>query len=183
MPQLIIVTGLPCTGKTTLARRLAQYFDLPLIYKDAIKEALFDLFGSGSLSRSQALSRITYQVMFLMLAEYLAEGDSLVVESNFTRPEHARLFLDLKGEHPFEPLQVLCYARGEVLVERFRRRTRHTGHMDELLYKELEAELLGGRCRPVDIGGRLIEVDTSDFDKVDYDGLFNAVRVLKGNNI
>lgn len=171
MPSLIIVTGLPCTGKTTLARRLALFFDLPLIYKDAIKESLFDLFGSGSLSRSQALSSLTYQVMFRMLAEYLAAGESLVVESNFTRPEHTRMFLDLKREHPFEPRQVLCYARGELLVERFRRRKRHAGHLDELLYQELEAQLLEGRCQPLDIGGRLVEIDTSDFEQVDFEGI------------
>jgi shikimate kinase len=35
---LIIVTGAPAAGKTTVGRRLAEAFGLPFIYKDGIKE-------------------------------------------------------------------------------------------------------------------------------------------------
>ncbi len=176
IPRLIIVTGMPCTGKTTLALRLAKFFDLPLIFKDAIKESLFELFGSGSLSRSKALSDVAYQVMIRLCADYLAAGESLVVEANFTRPEHTGMFLDLKEEHPFKPQQILCYSRGEVLIERFLRRTRHPGHMDEVLFPELEAELRKGRCDPLAIGGQLIEVDTSNFDELDYEAIIKPIR-------
>lgn len=34
VPTLIIVSGLPATGKSTLARRLATHFALPLMTKD-----------------------------------------------------------------------------------------------------------------------------------------------------
>ena len=166
-PALIIVTGLPCSGKTTLARALAAHFDLPFIYKDAIKEALFDLYGGQTLSRSHTLSTITYQVMFRLLGAFLGVGDSLVAEGNFTRPEHTLMFLKLKRDFPFEPRQVLCYARGEILLARFKQRTRHPGHLDGLLFQELQAELSTGRCEPLHIGGRLVEVDTSNFDRVD----------------
>ena len=44
-PLLIVVTGAPCAGKTTLARRIAETFRLPLIAKDDIKESLFDSLG------------------------------------------------------------------------------------------------------------------------------------------
>ena len=37
-PLLVIVTGLPCTGKTALSRRLAGAIPLPLIAKDDLKE-------------------------------------------------------------------------------------------------------------------------------------------------
>lgn len=44
-PQVILVNGLPATGKTTLARRIATDLRLPLLAKDAIKETLFDTLG------------------------------------------------------------------------------------------------------------------------------------------
>jgi tRNA uridine 5-carbamoylmethylation protein Kti12 len=44
---LVLVTGPPTSGKTTLARPLAHHLDLPLLGKDAIKEALFDTLGTG----------------------------------------------------------------------------------------------------------------------------------------
>ncbi|MFZ4462043.1 MAG: AAA family ATPase [Patescibacteria group bacterium] len=39
---LIIITGLPCTGKTTLGRKLAEELRLPFVSKDDFKELLFD---------------------------------------------------------------------------------------------------------------------------------------------
>src|SRR4051794_10365017 len=38
----IVVTGLPGSGKTTLAQHLATAFDMPLIAKDELRYVLFD---------------------------------------------------------------------------------------------------------------------------------------------
>ena len=42
---LIIINGAPCTGKTTLGRKLAKQLCLPFLSKDGIKEVLFDTLG------------------------------------------------------------------------------------------------------------------------------------------
>jgi predicted ATPase len=47
MTTLVLVTGPPGSGKTTLAVPLARRLELPLIAKDTIKEALFDALGTG----------------------------------------------------------------------------------------------------------------------------------------
>jgi shikimate kinase len=39
---LVVVSGLPGSGKTTLGRRLAQALNLPLIDKDDILDRLFE---------------------------------------------------------------------------------------------------------------------------------------------
>jgi uridine kinase len=36
LPLLILITGSPCTGKTTLARRLAERLSRPLMAKDTM---------------------------------------------------------------------------------------------------------------------------------------------------
>jgi len=72
-------------------------------------------------------------------------------------------------------------AEGEVLFQRFIERgesgKRHPGHVDHLTYDELQPALLNGRLEPLDIGGTLVEVDTTDFEAIDYDGLLTAIRV------
>jgi predicted kinase len=41
-PPFVAISGLAASGKTTVAEPLARALDIPLISKDAIKEALFE---------------------------------------------------------------------------------------------------------------------------------------------
>ena len=38
---LILIYGFSCTGKTTLAKKIAKRYSLPLISRDDIKESLY----------------------------------------------------------------------------------------------------------------------------------------------
>jgi predicted kinase len=130
--RLIIITGLPGTGKTTLAWRLAQRHGLPLICKDTIKEPLMDVLGSGTPSR--ALSNISFAVVFSMAQEVLALGGSLILEGNFRSREHeAPLLAALPPVRP-TIVQVLCSAdeseRRSRLLQRAGDPARHAGHRD-----------------------------------------------------
>ena len=49
-PLVVVVTGPPAAGKTTIAREVAARLRLPLITKDTIKEALFDGLGTADLA-------------------------------------------------------------------------------------------------------------------------------------
>ena len=44
-PKCIIVTGRPGSGKTTLARKLAEQLWMPIISRDAIKEGYVNTYG------------------------------------------------------------------------------------------------------------------------------------------
>jgi hypothetical protein len=82
----------------------------------------------------------------------------------------------MKGRCDFQPIQVQCLAAGEVLVERFTRRERHPGHGDSTLIEEIGPALLQAKSDILAIGGPVIEVDTTDWARVDYAGLVEAIR-------
>ena len=53
---VFLVTGLPATGKTTLARALAHALAAPLLSKDCIKEPLLEVLGAPDAHTSRRLS-------------------------------------------------------------------------------------------------------------------------------
>jgi predicted kinase len=55
----VLITGLPGSGKTTIARPLAHALGLPLVAKDAIKETLFDTLGTDDPNATPASGRIS----------------------------------------------------------------------------------------------------------------------------
>ena len=128
----MIITGLPGTGKTTLARELAKRHTLPLVCKDTIKEPLMDMLGSQASSRE--LSDVSFAIMFSLAREWLALGESLILEGNFRAGEHERTLLATFPAEPPDLLQVLCRADESERRARLLRRStdarRHPGHRD-----------------------------------------------------
>ncbi|MBA3944773.1 MAG: AAA family ATPase [Herpetosiphonaceae bacterium] len=181
-PLLLIISGPPGSGKTTLGRRLASELWLPFVYKDGIKERLFDTLGWRDRAWSQQLGIATYELLYYFLEVQLAAGCSQIIESNFAAEFATQRFLLLKEQYSFRPCQLMCRTQGEVLLARFKLRaedgSRHPGHVDQLTYGELEAGLLKGRLEPLAIPGEVIEVDTTDFDSIDYGGLMQQIRAL-----
>jgi predicted kinase len=163
-PLLVVVTGPPAAGKTTIARGLAARLRLPLIAKDTIKEALFDGLGTDDLAWSQRLGEATYLAMFALAEESVAAGASLVLEANFVRGRESRL-----AALPFRFVQVHCSAPLEVLVERYGRRERHPGHVDSERIHALRAAVETGRHEPLDLPGETVRLDTTE--PVDLDEL------------
>jgi predicted kinase len=180
LPLVIILTGLPATGKTTLGKRLAPMLGLPCLHKDGIKELLFERFGAEDREESRRLGRACYDLLYYFAEIQLAVGRSLMMESNFDPRYATQEFLRLKTLHPFEPFQILCKTDGDTLLRRFHERAvsgeRHPAHMDHIVATEDRSHLLQGRLDPLEIGGTLLEVDTTDFATLDLDALAEAIR-------
>jgi predicted kinase len=157
-PLLVVVTGPPAAGKTTVARELAARLRLPLIAKDTIKEALFDGLGAGDLAWSQRLGEATYLAMGRLAEESVAAGANLVIEGNLVRGGELESTL---AALPARFLQVHCAAPLELLIERYEARRRHPGHIDSERAAALRQAVELGRHEPLDLPGETIRVDTS----------------------
>lgn len=168
-PLVVVVTGPPAAGKTTIARELALRLRLPLVAKDTIKEALFDGLGTGDLAWSQGLGAATYLVLQALVEESVRAGASLVLEANFVRGEaDARL-----AALPARFVQVHCSAPVEVLVERYAARERHPGHVDTERIDALRKAVDSGRHDPLALPGETIQIETTS--PIDIDAL--AARI------
>jgi predicted kinase len=157
-PLLVVVTGPPAAGKTTIARELAARLRVPLVAKDSIKEALFDGLGTGDLAWSQRLGTATYLAMLALAKDSVVAGASLVLEANFVRGSEVETRL---AALPARFVQIHCSAPLEVLIDRYGSRERHPGHVDSERISALREAVETGRHEPLDLPGETIRVDTT----------------------
>lgn len=179
-PALIIVNGLPATGKTTLAQQLATALALPLFSKDMFKEILFDTLGWGERAWSRRLGVASIALLVCVAEAELAVERSCIVECNFD-PLLGSAQLSALGQRcPFHPVQVLCVTDPAVRRERQRQRAqssaRHPGHLEAVLLGETDAAPPVGRLEPLALGGALIEVDTTNPAELDVGALVERLR-------
>ncbi len=85
LPLLVLVSGAPGTGKTTLADHLSQALSLPRLSKDTIREIMIDAFNIQSWEESKSIGVPAYRVYYGVIAQLLAAGISTIADCNFHR--------------------------------------------------------------------------------------------------
>lgn len=165
----VLVGGVPGSGKTTLARQLAPLLGVPLIAKDAIKEALMTALGPPrDVAESQRWGRAAVLAM-LTVAQ---SSPGAVLDStwySYTLPYVQGL--------PGRLVEVRCMVDLEIAKQRHRARTptRHSGHLDE---QRTEEELWGVDAHQPLRLGPVLEVDTTG--AVDAVAVAAAIRRAAG---
>jgi predicted kinase len=155
---VVVVTGIPASGKTTLATALSAQLGWPLISKDVVKEALFDSLGSGDLHWSQRLGRAGHVVMYSVAALI----PRVIVEAHFQRGIAEPELLALNRQI----VQVYCRCPVGLAADRYRRRIddpdRHAGHLPEHQSDEVIERWMKDAPTPLDLpNAPLVEVDTT----------------------
>lgn len=113
-PILIIFKGLPGTGKTTLARKLEQELRWNQINRDDIKEQLLDEKGD-----MPDLGRQSYDIMWDTLEKNLADGKSIICDTNINHPLALQHFSRIQQNTNARIVVLECFCRDE---EEHRRR-------------------------------------------------------------
>jgi predicted kinase len=160
---ILLVSGAPASGKSTLARALAESFGYPLISKDTIKESLFDSLGTrlgAEIGSPAELSRLLSRAAMEMLWSLAPCCPKVILEANF-RPKSEYERGRLSALHG-RKLEVYCHCTPEEAARRFRERAATVRQHPAHSMKTISAELLEEFDRPFGLCP-VIDVDTEHF--------------------
>ncbi len=128
-PALILVCGLAGTGKSTLARLLADRTGFAVLSSDLVRKRLARLPPTARATSeyrthlySDSFTCRTYQTLLAEAERALGEGRGVVVDATFKDPEHRRLFLQLAERAGVPLLFVECQAEEEEIFRRLKKR-------------------------------------------------------------
>ncbi len=179
---VVLVTGLPASGKSYLAQKLAKDLSLPLFSKDEIKEMCFDELGYSDRAWSKKIGAASIKILDYIFENHLKAQQSFIVESNFKPEFDTEKFQILHKKYAVEFFQICCKADGEILYERFKQRAesgaRHPGHDDANNLEEFRETLTKTHSYKLDVPGEYVEIDTTDFNTVNYSAILQQVKAI-----
>lgn len=130
MSKLIVICGLPGTGKTTLADTLSKRLKITCISKDAIKEALYDELGLKNLEDSLAIGKRSIEVMLNLAEKNVQLQKNVIIEAPFRFEEDYQLFSKWIQQYKVDFTAIICTVSPEIRENRFYNRPRHEAHHD-----------------------------------------------------
>lgn len=158
--RLIVINGMAGSGKTTLAGPLAAALGVPLIAKDAIKEALGDAVSVSLPTRS--IGALATDALWRIVG--MLDGMVMVESVWLTGRDEEWFRRGWESVGAPRGIELWCSAPDEVMRERFLTRARHAVHDDASRIDDWEAAarvaapitglttLHVDTLRPVDVG-------------------------------
>jgi predicted kinase len=123
--RLVLVNGLPASGKTTLAAQLAAHLSVPRVSKDSIKELLADAFPAAA---TRSLGRIAMETAWSLVAEM---PGTVILESWWFKPRDLGLVkAGLERCCAATVIEIWCEVPADLARQRFVARDRHPAHQD-----------------------------------------------------
>lgn len=193
--SLVLLAGYPATGKSYLCKLiLERYPQIATVNQDTYKEQKWDAYGFENIEEKNRLEMLAWEEYYTVLETKMREGVSVISDYPFSWKQKGRLE-ELSQKYGYEVITVRLLGDIDRLYERSRMRDlnpdRHLGHMVSCYHKgdvmedRSQADCLvtypvfKDRCLHKGYDkfqlGYLIDVDATDFDKIDYDGIIAKI--------
>ena len=135
--MLIVVFGLPGTGKTFLAKELASQLGLKHINTDITRKKILSRPGYTDKEK-----KLVYDKMFEFISDYLRRGEGLVVDGTFYKEEYREKLRAIAREANTKPIFVEMTAPEGIVKERTEERSKKSCESDAdfAVYQQIRRE-------------------------------------------
>ncbi len=98
----------------------------------------------------------------------------------------SRIFKDLQEKYQYQAIQIVLYAKPEILYGRFVKRyksgLRHPAHKDEHTYDEYLSRFHRSKPRALLIDSTDYFIDTTNYNHINYNDLIKHIREIIRNS-
>lgn len=119
--KLIILTGAPASGKSSIAEAVGAKLGIDVISKDGYKIELFEKYGFTNHAEKKKLSIEGEKIMHDTIKDYVNKNVDLIVDNNFKHFNTVREILN-QADVDVELKCVYCIADYDVLAKRYNER-------------------------------------------------------------
>lgn len=78
--NLIIVSGIPCSGKSSVTESLSKEFGYKILSKDNFKERIFNQYGFQTAEEKKVLDNIAEKTLFEEIEKEIKDENNLIVD-------------------------------------------------------------------------------------------------------
>jgi len=172
---LLVISGAPASGKTTLGRAIASSLKVPLVRRGDLKWPLYRLLKPYGLD-SEILREAGRLAWYGALRAILEAGCSALADGALNDPEDAARLHAFLTELNVPAAEILLFAEPNTLRRRFFARGGPAVH-EHLVPSEIEP-LLQRDWQPLLGNAPLLRIDTTDWANLDHAQVTAWVRQL-----
>lgn len=172
---MILIAGMPGTGKTRYASYLSNRLQIALVCKDKLKEIIWDKihYNTKIRTESQKYGSLAYDLSYYICEMFMQINKTFIFESNFVS-QSVDILQPMVDKYGYKVITVLFNGDIEVIHKRFLKRDvteeRHQGLVSNGYYNDYnDFKEATESCRNFNFGNAIIEVDTTDFSNISYD--------------
>lgn len=195
---LVLLAGYPATGKTYLCSQICSRFpEFHILSQDELKEGLWDEYGFDNIEEKTALEMKSWELYYETMDQKMATGEWLISDYPFSEKQKGRIRA-LAEKNRYQVITFRLVGDIDTLYGRSKGRDldpkRHLGHLvsryhagdamedrsraDCLVTREVFRERCLNRGYEKFELGRLLEIDATDYEKIDYPGILEWLRQL-----
>ena len=188
--RLIIITGAPASGKSSIAEMVGRKLSIDVISKDGYKIELFEKYGFTNHAEKKKLSIRGEQMMNDSIRKHIEQNKDIIVDNNFKDFDDVRKAID-DNMTIVKVICILCKADYDILAKRYNDRIQ-SGNRHLALYTLNQYPVIEGvsefhpiidrddvdrieqNIKEQTFGDNVLEINTDHIEE-EYDSICNEV--------